>query len=73
LKVRDEGKYYLLNETKQILYIKDEGYVPNELIPPKNGFGDYLDLEINEQGKIINWYEKPSFADFDKITVKENY
>jgi hypothetical protein len=66
LKVRDEGKYYLLNEKKEIVNSQKEGYVPNKLIPPKDGFGDYIDLGVNEQGEITNWYEKPSFSDFSR-------
>jgi hypothetical protein len=64
LKVRDEGKYYLLDEKKEVLIKQEEGYVPNKLIPSEDGFDDYIDLDINEQGKILNWYENPSFSDF---------
>jgi hypothetical protein len=67
-KVRDAGKYYLLNEYNEIVFKRECGYVPNKLLPPKDGFDDYIDLEINEEGKIINWYENPSFDDFGQIT-----
>jgi hypothetical protein len=67
-KVRDGGKYYLLNEDKELVYKQEYGYVPNKLIPPKDGFDDYVDLEIDEEGKITNWYENPSFEDFDQLT-----
>jgi hypothetical protein len=63
-KACDGGKYYLLNENKEIVFKQEYGYVPNKLLPPKDGFDDYIDLEINEEGKIINWYENPSFEDF---------
>jgi hypothetical protein len=64
LKVRDEGVYSLLDENKTLLY-HYRGYVPNMLLPPINGFGDYLDLTIDANGKIKNWYDSPSLEDFD--------
>jgi hypothetical protein len=33
-KVRDAGKYYLLNEDKELIFKQECGYVPNKLIPP---------------------------------------
>jgi hypothetical protein len=66
-KLRDTGKYYLLNEDKELVFKQEYGYVPNKLIPPKDGFDDYVDLEIDGEGKITNWYENPSFEDFDQF------
>jgi hypothetical protein len=67
-KVRDEGEYYLLNENRDLVYKQEYGYVPNKLIPPKDGFNDYVDFDIDEDGKITNWYDNPSFEDFGQLT-----
>ena len=57
-KVRDGGTYHLLDENDNIVATIDDDYVPNDAIPPDDGFGDYIDLEIDENGKITNWYDK---------------
>jgi hypothetical protein len=66
-KARDEGKYYLLNENKELVFKQEYGYVLNKPLPPKDGFDDYIDLEINEEGKITNWYGDPSFEGFGDL------
>ena len=35
-----------------------EGYVPSILCPKENGYGDYVIMDIDENGMIQNW--KPS-------------
>ena len=62
MKVCDEGSYYLLDENRDCIKSIEEGYVPNGLIPGR--YGDYIDLQINEQGIITNWKKNPSFEDF---------
>lgn len=62
MKVCDEGSYYLLDESGNTVLSIEEDYVPNELLPGE--YGDYLDLDINEDGYINNWYSKPSLSDF---------
>jgi hypothetical protein len=64
-KVVDQGNYYLMDADKNIVEVLN-GYAPNKLIPPTNGFGDYIELEINKNGKITNWYENPSLKDFEE-------
>lgn len=62
MKVCDEGSYFLLDEKgNTVLYIEND-YVPNQLLPGK--YGDYLELHINENGYITNWYSSPSISDF---------
>jgi len=51
-KVCDEGSYTLLNENKEDICFLDGGYVPS-FIPGK--YGDYIDLDIDKSGKILNW------------------
>jgi hypothetical protein len=63
LKVVDNGIYRLYDENNNLVEVH-RGYVPNKLLPPVDGYGDYLELYISPDGKITNWYEKISFEDF---------
>jgi hypothetical protein len=53
-KVCDNGIYTLLdadrNEVKQI-----DGYVPDIMCPEGRGYGDYVIMKIDGDGKIANW------------------
>lgn len=50
----DNGIYKLLDKNKN--KIKSiEGYVPNIMCPKENGYGDYVIMDINKEGKILNW------------------
>lgn len=53
-KVCDAGVYTLLdgdgNEVKQI-----NGYVPSIMCPDGGGYGDYVIMKIDGDGKIANW------------------
>jgi len=62
-KVVDTGIYILLDENKQEIY-RIEGYVPNEFLPEKDGYGDYLTLNIAQDGTVTNWYDEPDFQEF---------
>jgi len=68
VKVVDSGTYWIYDQDLQLIKRLGETcspkYVPNRLLPPEDGYGDYLDLDIDEEGKILNWYETPSLADF---------
>lgn len=61
-KVCDGGKYTLLGEMKEVLSVY-EGYVPN-ILP--NDWGDYLTIEVDNTGHIINMPEKYDFKEFVK-------
>lgn len=54
-KVCDNGRYSLLdadkNEVKSI-----DGYVPKIMSPNYDGFGDYVFMEIDGDGKIGDWW-----------------
>lgn len=58
MKVCDEGTYSLLGENDRVL-ASYEGYVP-DCIP--GSYGDYVEFNIDENGKIENWekYNSPS-------------
>jgi hypothetical protein len=50
-KVCDDGMYYLKDEDNNIVAEK-EGYVPDILDPYNDGYGDYIILDIDENGFI---------------------
>lgn len=64
LKVVDEGSYYLLDENQKIVASIKQNYVPNQLLPPTDGYGDYVNFEIDENGIITNWYKNPIVTNF---------
>lgn len=53
-KVCDDGTYRLLDENKEVVKEFD-GYVPTIMCPKGNGYGDYVIMEVDENGKISNW------------------
>ena len=57
----DDGYYHLLDENKNTIH-SIEGYVPNMMSPKENGYGDYVIMDIDENGKIMNW--RVDFSDF---------
>lgn len=53
-KVCDDGDYYLLDDNnEEVLHIN--GYVPNCLAINENGYGDYIIMQVNEDGLIKDW------------------
>jgi hypothetical protein len=62
MKVSDEGTYMLYDANGTIVKALEQDYVPNKLLPGK--YGDYIELCINENGLITNWYSQPSLSDF---------
>lgn len=57
----DDGLYKLLDENKNEIKAI-EGYVPNIMCPKENGYGDYVIMDIDRDGKIENW--KADLSDF---------
>jgi len=62
-KVCDSGTYTLLDEGGNIVQAYD-GPVRNIACPEENGYGDYIIMNINENGQILNWPETPDVSDF---------
>ena len=62
-KVCDAGRYYLMNGDTCI-YSLEYSYVPKMLCPEENGFGDYININIDGNGKIDNW--KVDISEFIK-------
>ena len=67
VKVGDRGSYVLYDENMNMLSIIDIGPVPNKLIPEHDGDGRYVDIIISQKGYITNWYNNPSFEEFNFV------
>jgi len=63
MKICDEGSYYLLDEQGNQIASIEGDYVPNSLLP--GSYGDYLGLEIDENGFVTNWLENPTLKNFE--------
>lgn len=50
-----DNNYYTLHNELGEEIITDEGYVASCLCPKENGFGDYIIMDINENGMIQDW------------------
>ena len=66
MKIVDSGKYALYSSDKKLIKEK-EGYVPNKLIPKREGYGDYLDFGIEADGTINDFasYDDLDFSEFN--------
>lgn len=64
MKVCDEGSYYLCDILGNDILSIERNYVPNRLIPPTDGYGDYIYFDIDSNGVIKNWYKNPSIEQF---------
>ena len=62
MKVTDCGVYTLRDEDNQVVAEIEQGYVPHGVVP--GSFGDYIELQINEQGVITNWPKHPDLDAF---------
>ena len=54
-KVCDAGSYYLQDVEGNIVLSIEDNYVPNIMCPEKNGYGDYIIMNVDENGKIQNF------------------
>lgn len=53
-KVCDDGDYTLYDRTGRLVK-RIEGYVPNILCPRESGYGDYIIMDIDQDGFIQGW------------------
>lgn len=53
-KICDAGTYNLLDKNYKLLSSFD-GYVPDTMCPKDKGFGDYIIMDIDSNGKIDKW------------------
>ncbi len=63
-KVVDNGSYYLHDEKGESVLSIVYDYVPSILCPKEPGYGDYIIMDIDENGQIKNW--KPNIEDFQE-------
>ena len=68
IKLVDTGTYQIRNERNEII-AGYKGYVPECLQVDENGFGDYLQFWINEDGYIDDWEFNQEY--FDEFIKKE--
>lgn len=55
-KVCDSGEYWLLDEQKNRILKWKGYYVPDDILCTKrNGYGDYIIFDIQEDGTVKNW------------------
>ena len=54
-KVCDDGCYYLKDENNDVVLSIDFDYVPRMMCPKENGYGDYIIMDIDENGFIADW------------------
>lgn len=54
-KVCDSGSYFLKDANGKVLSSIEDNYVPSIMCPTRNGYGDYIIMDIDENGKIDNW------------------
>lgn len=61
-KVCDDGEYTIIDEQGYIIKSSGHGaYVPDMLCPKERGYGDYIIMDIDENGMISNWKFDKSF------------
>ena len=65
-KVCDNGTYKLLDKEKKPFYQLLHHYVPNGVVPPSDGGGDYVEFSINADGGACGWNDGYSYDDFAK-------
>ena len=56
-KLCDDGTYSLRDEAGRTWFVKED-YVPSCLCPKENGYGNYIIMDIDADGKIANWVFK---------------
>ena len=61
MKVTDSGVYTLLDRNEETI-AELQDYVPHGVVPGE--YGDYVNLQIDETGRITNWPESPDLEAF---------
>jgi hypothetical protein len=54
-KVCDAGSYYIQDAEGNNIISIEENYVPDIMCPKESGWGDYIIMDIDENGQIANW------------------
>lgn len=61
-KVCDAGIYTLKDAEGNDVFTL-EGYVPKMMSPKKSGYGDYIIMDVDENGKIDKWDFDPTITE----------
>ncbi len=65
-KVCDAGSYYLQDAEGNTVLSIEQDYVPKMMCPKESGYGDYIIMDIDENGKIANFIQTlDGFVDED--------
>lgn len=71
-KVCDEGTYELYDEKDKFISSMD-GYVPSIMCPKEEGYGDYIIMDIDENGFIQDWNVKDTLIELlDMCGIKQS-
>ena len=54
-KVSDCCSWVIQDSNGRVIYFQDDGYVPDTLCPAERGYGDYIIMNIDENGQIDKW------------------
>ena len=60
-KVVDECSFVIKDDKDELIYKQDNDYVPNVLCPKDKGYGDYIIMDISEDGVIQKWNKHKLF------------
>lgn len=63
-KVCDDGTYSFMDSDFKRVATIDGYYVPKFMSPKENGYGDYIIMDVDENGIIQNW--NPDLSDFEE-------
>ncbi len=65
-KVSDCCGWEIRDNDGNIVVSQEDGYVPDSLCPEENGYGDYIIMDIDENGMIDKWdFDIDDFIDGD--------
>lgn len=54
-KVVDRCSFGILDDKGEVIFKQENDYVPSILCPKENGYGDYIIMDISEDGVIQDW------------------
>lgn len=64
-KVCDQCGFQLYDVNDKVIYEQEDGYVPKVLCPKGSGYGDYIIMDIDENGIIANWNPSDLLKEFE--------
>jgi hypothetical protein len=62
--VCDDGSYYLKDADHNTVLSITENYVPDILCIDDKGYGDYIIMNVDENGQIEHWHKNPPIKEF---------